>query len=108
MDECACAQAGFPNSCDNCDAGFTRLPLQYEDGPDYCTVKDALGRDFALTVQPKMMQAMEKALREHIAIFSQPPTDIVKRLREMPSSLNEALRVMDEAASYIERQPSRT
>lgn len=38
------------------------LPLQYEDGPDYCTVRDALGRDFALTMQPELMKAMEAAL----------------------------------------------
>lgn len=38
------------------------LPLQYEDGPDYCTVRDALGRDFALTMQPDLMKAMEAAL----------------------------------------------
>ena len=40
----------------------SKLPLQYEDGPDYCTVRDAQGRDFALTVQPDLMKAMEKAL----------------------------------------------
>lgn len=38
------------------------LPLQYEDGPDYCTVRDSLGRDFALTMQPELMKAMEAAL----------------------------------------------
>lgn len=38
------------------------LPLQYEDGPDYCTVRDAQGRDFALTTQPALMKAMEAAL----------------------------------------------
>ncbi len=38
------------------------LPLQYEDGPDYCTVRDAQGKDFALTVQPALMKAMEAAL----------------------------------------------
>ena len=43
------------------------LPLQYTDGPDFCTVKDATGGDFALTVQPELMQMMERALldREH-------------------------------------------
>lgn len=44
------------------DSGESKLPLQYEDGPDYCTVRDAQGRDFALTVQPDLMKAMEKAL----------------------------------------------
>lgn len=38
------------------------LPLQYADGPDFCTVKDATGGDFALTVQPELMQMMERAL----------------------------------------------
>jgi hypothetical protein len=39
------------------------FPLQYSDGPDYCTVKDATGADFALTVQPDLMRLMEDALR---------------------------------------------
>jgi len=51
------------------DSGESRLPLQYEDGPDYCTVKDAQGRDFALTTQPDLMKAMEKALSGEIADF---------------------------------------
>jgi hypothetical protein len=37
------------------------LPLQYVDGPDYCTVTDATGGAFALTVQPELMQLMERA-----------------------------------------------
>lgn len=41
------------------------LPLRYEDGPDYCTVKDAQGRDFALTVQPKLLQKLEQAIGEN-------------------------------------------
>jgi len=32
-----------------------------------------------------------------------PKSDIVERLREMPSSLNDALRTMDEAGDEIER-----
>lgn len=44
------------------DAVRGKLPLSYIDGLDYCTVKDATGADFALTVQPKLMQAMEAAL----------------------------------------------
>lgn len=55
------------------DEPDSRLPLQYEDGPDYCTVKDAQGRDFALTMQPELMRAMERALREDISRLSQPP-----------------------------------
>jgi hypothetical protein len=43
------------------------LPLQYNDGPDFCTVKDATGGDFALTVQPELLQLMEKALYEAAA-----------------------------------------
>ncbi len=39
------------------------FPLRYEDGPDYCTVKDARGKDFALTVQPDVLKEMEIALR---------------------------------------------
>lgn len=54
------------------DAGESRLPLQYEDGPDYCTVKDAQGRDFALTMQPDLMRAMEKALSTEITGFILP------------------------------------
>lgn len=54
---------------DCADDGESRLPLQYEDGPDFCTVRDAQGRDFALTVQPDLMKAMEKALSEEIADF---------------------------------------
>ncbi len=55
------------------DAGESRLPLQYEDGPDYCTVKDAQGRDFALTMQPALMRAMEKALSDDTASFMRGP-----------------------------------
>ena len=40
-----------------------KLPLQYVDGPDYCTVTDATGGAFALTVQPELMKLMEKAAR---------------------------------------------
>lgn len=36
-------------------------PLQYFDGPDYCTVKDSTGGDFCLTVQPELLQRMEQA-----------------------------------------------
>lgn len=35
------------------------LPLQYADGPDYCTVTDATGGAFALTVQPELMKLLE-------------------------------------------------
>lgn len=59
------------------DSGESKLPLQYEDGPDYCTVRDAQGRDFALTMQPDLMKAMEKAFSDDIASFMR-PTD--KRL----------------------------
>lgn len=51
------------------DGGESKLPLQYEDGPDYCTVRDAQGRDFALTMQPDLMKAMEKALSDETADF---------------------------------------
>lgn len=49
--------------------GERKLPLQYEDGPDFCTVRDAQGRDFALTMQPDLMRAMEKALSDEAAGF---------------------------------------
>lgn len=56
---------GYPSKDDPVEqsppASETLLPLQYEDGPDYCTVKDARGRDFALTMQPDLMRAMERA-----------------------------------------------
>jgi hypothetical protein len=42
----------------------SKFPLHYEDGPDYCTVRDAQGRDFALTMQPDLMKQMERALRK--------------------------------------------
>lgn len=51
------------------DPGERKLPLQYEDGPDFCTVRDAQGRDFALTMQPDLMRAMEKALSDEAAGF---------------------------------------
>ena len=40
------------------------LPLRYHDGPDFCTVRDRKGGDFALTVQPELMQLMERAAIE--------------------------------------------
>lgn len=55
------------------DSGESKLPLQYEDGPDFCTVRDAQGRDFALTMQPELMKAMEKALSNETASFKRPP-----------------------------------
>ena len=54
----------------------SKLPLQYEDGPDYCTVRDAQGCDFALTMQPDLMKAMEKALAARTG-----PTEPLKCLR---------------------------
>ena len=55
------------------DSGESKLPLQYEDGPDFCTVRDAQGRDFALTMQPDLMKAMEKALSDDIASLMRGP-----------------------------------
>lgn len=55
-------------------SGESKLPLQYEDGPDYCTVRDAQGRDFALTMQPELMKAMEKALLDEAGSFMCSPT----------------------------------
>ena len=52
------------------------LPLQYADGPDYCTVTDATGGAFALTVQPELMQAMEAALAAAPAV-ADPLSDLV-------------------------------
>jgi hypothetical protein len=57
------------------DSGESQLPLQYEDGPDYCTVRDAQGRDFALTMWPDLMKAMERALTEDVAELSKPPAE---------------------------------
>jgi hypothetical protein len=71
----------------------SRLPLQYEDGPDYCTVKDAQGRDFALTMQPELMRAMERALREDISRLSQPPATPQAR------AVTEALEIAEDALS---------
>lgn len=44
------------------------LPLQYEDGPDFCTVTDSTGGAFALTVQPELMQLMELASTQHATL----------------------------------------
>jgi hypothetical protein len=49
------------------------LPFEYIDGPDFCTVIDANGDQFALTVQPDLMKRMEQALRDDIARLSRPP-----------------------------------
>lgn len=58
------------------ESGDSKLPLQYEDGPDFCTVRDAQGRDFALTMQPDLMKAMEKALSDEAASFMRPPAEL--------------------------------
>ncbi len=70
-------------------SGESKLPLQYEDGPDYCTVRDAQGRDFALTVQPELMKAMEKALSDEIADF----------MRDARVSMTELCEVIYEAGT---------
>lgn len=57
------------------------LPLQYIDGPDFCTVKDATGGDFALTVQPELMQMMERALLD-LAQSSRDRQAIAAQIRE--------------------------
>lgn len=62
-----------PPSPSSAESGDSKLPLQYEDGPDYCTVRDAQGRDFALTMQPDLMKAMEKALSDEITSFMRAP-----------------------------------
>lgn len=38
-----------------------KLPLHYEDGPDYCTVTDGQHQPFCLTVQPELLKVMEVA-----------------------------------------------
>jgi len=43
-----------------------KLPLRYEDGPDYCTVTDAQGNSFCLTVQPELLKAMEEAFNQQL------------------------------------------
>ena len=69
----ALAALETPRPRSSADNGDSKLPLHYEDGPDYCTVTDAQGSAFALTVQPELMQAMERALREDIDRLSRPP-----------------------------------
>lgn len=76
------------------DSGESKLPLQYEDGPDFCTVRDAQGRDFALTMQPELMKAMEKALSNETASFKRPPVQC--------SSAGNAEAVLRTAASAFE------
>lgn len=46
-----------------------KFPLTYTDGPDYCLVEDATGAAFAMTVQPKLLQDMERA---YLAQLAQP------------------------------------
>lgn len=99
--DCTCARAGFPNSCHNCDAHLTMLPLQYEDGPDYCTVRDARGRDFALTMQPDLMKAMEKALADETARFMRPPESENLQLRSALTAIRD--RLWTDGESYDER-----
>ncbi|MFA5951536.1 MAG: hypothetical protein WC807_14750 [Hyphomicrobium sp.] len=61
-----------------------RFPLQYIDGPDYCTVKDATGAYFALTVQPNVMKLMEKAFVELASALSLQKS-APERARSLPS-----------------------
>jgi hypothetical protein len=70
------------------DSGDSKLPLQYEDGPDYCTVRDAQGRDFALTMQPDLMKAMERALSDDIAKIMRAPAQSAV---EIQNAGNEAI-----------------
>ena len=44
-----------------------KLPLHYEDGPDYCTVTDGQHQPFCLTVQPELLKAMEVAYAQREA-----------------------------------------
>jgi hypothetical protein len=71
---CPCDDAGFPDSCDNCDRKMlARLPLEYIEGQDFCTVRDATGADFALTIRPQLMQLMERALIAEFDAFMKAP-----------------------------------
>lgn len=87
------------------DSGESKLPLQYEDGPDYCTVRDAQGRDFALTMQPDLMRAMEKALSDETAGFMRDPTKALKmenlQLRSALTAIRD--RLWTDGESYDER-----
>jgi len=69
------------------DTGGSKFPLQYEDGPDYCTVRDAQGRDFALTVQPDLMKAMEAALSNETASFMRGPKALETENLQLRSAL---------------------
>ena len=69
------------------DSGESKLPLQYEDGPDYCTVRDAQGRDFALTMQPDLMKAMEMALSSETASFMRAPRGLETENLQLRSAL---------------------
>lgn len=67
----------------------SKFPLQYEDGLDYCIVKDANGRDFAMTVQPELMKEMERALREDIARLSRPPAQSCRASQDLETLASE-------------------
>lgn len=59
------------------------FPLQYQDGPDYCEVKDANGASFALTMRPDVMKAMEFALRAAASAEPVAITPLVKALNKI-------------------------
>lgn len=80
------------------------LPLQYEDGPDYCTVRDAQGKDFALTVQPALMKAMEAALAAQPAA---PVGEFKPKLMTCGGLANEARQCFCGSECEIARQNER-
>ena len=79
--------------------GESKLPLQYEDGADYCTVRDAQGRDFALTMQPDLMKAMESALSDDIARLMRGPD--ARQAAEKPAIDAEIIAKIDH---FLERE----
>lgn len=62
------------------ETGRDWLPLKYEDGEDFCTVTDAKGASFALTLWPDRMKQMEAALSAAPVGEPKPVTDLVDDL----------------------------
>jgi hypothetical protein len=85
--------------------GKSKLPLQYEDGPDYCTVKDAQGRDFALTMQPDLMRSMEKALAAVVTTVAQ-PWQLPKSLPLEGFASQPAVRYHENVLDQLQARPS--
>jgi hypothetical protein len=77
------------------------LPLQYADGPDYCTVTDVTGGAFALTVQPDLMKLLEAHATAH-AILTAHVEELTFQLDTSRLSVHNAEVENDRRADRIE------